>query len=81
MSDEEIILRDRVARAVAEHVAPALGMDAAAVEVLDASDGVVRVRLRGACGGCPGSVHAVVMGLEEELRRRVPEVRYLEAAP
>lgn len=74
-------LRDRVARVVAEEVAPLLEMDGASVEVLDADDGVVRVRLHGACGGCPGSVYAVVMGVEEELRRRVPEVRHLEIAP
>ena len=74
-------LGDRVARVVAEEVAPLLEMDGASVEVLDVDDGVVRVRLHGACGACPGSVYAVVMGVEEELRRRVPEVRYLEIAP
>ena len=56
-------------------------MDGNAVEVLDASDGVIRVRLHGGCATCPGSVYAVVMGIEEELRKRVPEVRYLEVAP
>jgi Fe-S cluster biogenesis protein NfuA len=74
-------LRDRVARVVSEEVAPALEMDGNAVEVLDASDGVIRVRLHGGCATCPGSVYAVVMGIEEELRKRVPEVRYLEVAP
>ena len=74
-------LRDRVARVVGEEVAPALEMDGTAVEVLDVSDGVVRVRLHGGCASCPGSIYAVVMGIEEELRRRVSEVRYLEIAP
>jgi Fe-S cluster biogenesis protein NfuA len=81
MSDGEMKLGERVARALAEHVAPVLEMDAVAVEVLDASDGVVRVRLSGGCGSCPGSVYAILVGIEEELRRRVPEVRYLEVAP
>ena len=78
---EHDLLCERVARVVAEDVAPLLEMDGNAVEVLGVDDGVVRVRLHGACGGCPGSVYAVVMGVEEELRRRVPEVRYLEVAP
>ena len=81
MSEADAALRDRVARVVGEEVAPALAMDGAAVEVLDVCDGVVRVRLHGGCATCPGSVYAVVMGIEEELRRRIPEVRYLEAAP
>ena len=74
-------LQERVARVLADEVAPLLQMDGADVEVLGVEEGVVRVRLHGACSGCPGSVYAVVMGIEEELRRRVPEVRYLEAAP
>ena len=74
-------LRDRVARAIVEEAAPALEMDGAAVEVLDVAEGVARVRLTGGCGSCPGSAYAVVMALEEVVRRRVPEVRYLEIAP
>ena len=74
-------LKARVVRVVAEEVAPALQMDGTAIEVLDVSDGVVQVRINGACGNCPGSIYAVVMGIEEELRRRVPEVQYLEAVP
>jgi Fe-S cluster biogenesis protein NfuA len=74
-------LKQRVARIVAEEVAPALQMDGTAIEVLDVTGGVVQVRLNGACGNCPGSVHAVVMGIEDELRRRVPQVEYLEAVP
>jgi Fe-S cluster biogenesis protein NfuA len=79
MSGEEI--RERVARVVAEEVLPALAMDGAGVEVLDVEAGVVRVRLSGTCGSCPATVRAVIMGIEEELRQRVPEVEYLEAVP
>ena len=74
-------LKERVARVLAEEVEPALQMDGGTVEVLDVTDGVVRVRLGGGCGCCPGSVMAAVMGIEQELRRRVPEVEYLEAVP
>jgi Fe-S cluster biogenesis protein NfuA len=74
-------LKARVARALADEVAPALQMDGSAVELLDVSDGVARVRLHGACRGCPSTIMAVIMGLEQELRRRVPEVEYVEAVP
>jgi Fe-S cluster biogenesis protein NfuA len=74
-------LRDRVAQVIAAEVLPLLEMDGTSVEVLDVTDGVVRLRLHGACAGCPGSVHAAVMGIEQELRRRVPGVEYLEAVP
>jgi Fe-S cluster biogenesis protein NfuA len=74
-------LEERVRRVVAEEVVPLLQMDGGAVEVLAVQGGVVQVRLTGTCGGCPGTVRAVLMGIEEELRRRVPEVEYLEAVP
>jgi Fe-S cluster biogenesis protein NfuA len=74
-------LKSRVMQVLAEQVGPALEMDGTAIEVLDVSDGVVRVRLAGVCGSCPASVMTVVMGIEQELRRHVPEVEYLEAVP
>jgi Fe-S cluster biogenesis protein NfuA len=74
-------LKQRVERVVAEEVAPLLQMDGGSVEVLDVTDGIVQVRLHGACLSCPSSIQAVILGLEDELRRRVPEVAYLEAVP
>jgi Fe-S cluster biogenesis protein NfuA len=72
-------LKERVAQALATTIGPALQMDGAAIEVLDVTDGVARLRLGGVCGGCPSSIMAVVMGIEQELRRSVPEVEYVEA--
>jgi len=74
-------IRERVSRIIAEEVAPALQLDGTAIEVLDVTDGVVQLRLGGVCGSCPSSIQVVVMGIEEELRHRVPEVEYLEAVP
>jgi Fe-S cluster biogenesis protein NfuA len=74
-------LKARVARVVAEEVAPLLQMDGGGIEVLAVEDGVVQVRLPGVGGCCPSTVQAVIMGIEDELRRRVPEVEYLEAVP
>jgi Fe-S cluster biogenesis protein NfuA len=80
-SDNPGGLKERVAKVLAEEVGPALQMDGAAVEVLGVCDGVVQVRLSGVCDGCPSTIMTVLMGLEQELRQRIPEVEYLEAVP
>ena len=72
-------LKDRVAQVLSEQIAPALDMDGTHMEVLDVTNGVARIRLSGVCGSCPSSIMAVVMGIEQELRRCVPEVEYVEA--
>jgi Fe-S cluster biogenesis protein NfuA len=74
-------LKDRVAQVLFQQIAPALEMDGTQMEVLDVTDGVARIRLGGVCGSCPSSVMAVVMGIEQELRRLIPEVDCLEAVP
>jgi Fe-S cluster biogenesis protein NfuA len=74
-------VRERVRRVLADEVGPALQMDGSDLEVLDVTGGVVQVRLRGACGGCPSSTVTLLMLVEQELRRHVPEVEYLEAVP
>jgi Fe-S cluster biogenesis protein NfuA len=74
-------LKIRVQQVLAEQVGPALAMDGAAIEVLDVTGGVVQVRLGGVCSGCPSTLMMVIMGIEQELRKHVPEVEYLEAVP
>ena len=74
-------LKTRVQQVLAEQVGPALAMDGAAIEVLDVTGGVVQVRLGGVCSGCPSTLMTVIMGIEQELRKHLPEVEYLEAVP
>jgi Fe-S cluster biogenesis protein NfuA len=74
-------LRDRVARIVREEVAPALEIDGTEVEVVDVSDGIAQLRFSGACSSCPATITSLIMGFEQELRARIPEVQYLEAVP
>jgi Fe-S cluster biogenesis protein NfuA len=74
-------LRDRVERVLRAEVAPALELDGTAIEVLDVVDGVARLRLNGACAGCPATIWTLINGIEQELRQRVPEIEYLEATP
>jgi Fe-S cluster biogenesis protein NfuA len=78
MSDA-LELRARVARALSEEVAPALQLEGGAIELLDITDGVARVRLHGGCASCPSTILAIILGLDQELCRRVPEISYVEA--
>ncbi len=74
-------LKERLQRLLIEEVGPALDLDAAGLEVLDVTDGVARVRLGDVCAGCPSTLMTVIHGIEQELRQRMPEIRYLEAVP
>lgn len=74
-------LKERVAQVLATEVEPAMQLASGSIQVLDVTDGIVRLRLGKICASCPSSLMVIVMELEEELRKRIPEVAYLEAAP
>jgi Fe-S cluster biogenesis protein NfuA len=74
-------LKSRVQQILCEEVAPALELDIAGMEVVDVSDGIAQVRFTGACASCPSTIMSLIMGVEQELRARVPEVEFLEAVP
>lgn len=74
-------LKQRVSKLLVQEIGPALAMDGTQLEVIDVSDGVAKLRLGGVCGNCPSSIMAVVNGIEQELRKRLPEVEFIEAAP
>ncbi len=77
---EEKSLRDRVEAAL-DLIRPALVMDGGNVDLVDVNDeGVVTVRLVGACVGCPASTMTLKAGIEATLREHVPEVIRVEAA-
>jgi Fe-S cluster biogenesis protein NfuA len=70
-------MRDSVEKAL-EKIRPALRADGGDIELIDVVDGVVRVRLTGACGGCPMSQITLKMGVEKVLKQQVPEVKSVE---
>ncbi len=74
-------LKARVEAALKDDIAPALLLDGGEIEVLDVSDGVAQVRLGGVCAGCPATIMTVITSLEDELRKKVPEVEVIEAVP
>ncbi len=67
-------MKDRVQKVI-EEIRPALQADGGDVSLVDVGeDGVVKVRLTGACGGCPMSQMTLKMGIERRLKEKVPEV-------
>jgi Fe-S cluster biogenesis protein NfuA len=63
-------------QAALELVRPALQADGGDVELVDVTDdGVVSVRLKGACGSCPMSTMTLKMGIERTLKDKVPGVK------
>ena len=56
-------------------VRPALQADGGDVELVGVTEGLVKVRLKGACSGCPMSTMTLKQGIERLLKERLPEVK------
>lgn len=68
-------LTDRVRR-VLEMIRPAVQADGGDLELVDITpESLVRIRLHGACVGCPSSNVTLQMGIERNLREYVPEIK------
>ena len=73
------MLREKVEGAL-NKVRPALQADGGDVELVDVDEeGVVKLRLQGACAGCPMSQMTLKMGIEKVLKQNVPEVDRVES--
>ena len=69
------MLKESVLKALND-IRPALQADGGNVELVDVSDqGVVKVRLTGACSGCPMGMMTLKEGIEKELKSKVPGVK------
>jgi Fe-S cluster biogenesis protein NfuA len=62
-------------RSVLDEIRKSLQADGGDAELVEVSDGIVKVRLVGACGSCPMSQQTLKLGIERTLRERVPEVK------
>ena len=71
-------MRERVQAAI-DLIRPNLQADGGDVELVDiGEDGIVKVRLQGACHGCPMAAMTLQMGIERVLKQQVPEVTGVE---
>jgi Fe-S cluster biogenesis protein NfuA len=71
-------VKEKVQEALNE-IRPALQADGGDVELVDVTDdGVVKVKLTGACAGCPMSTMTLKMAIEKRLKEKIPEVKNVE---
>ena len=79
MTTQQSVDREKVLE-VLNMLRPYLQNDGGDVELLGVTDeGVVQVRLQGACGTCPSSTYTLKMGIEEQLKQHVPGVIAVES--
>ena len=71
-------MREKV-EAVLAQVRPALQADGGDVELVDVNEGVVKLKLKGACSGCPMAAMTLQHGIERVLKERIPEVKEVVA--
>ena len=71
-------MREKVEEVLAL-IRPNLMRDGGNVELVDVNDGVVTVKLTGACGGCPMSTLTLKMGIERLVKQEIPEIKEVVA--
>jgi Fe-S cluster biogenesis protein NfuA len=71
-------MRDKVEE-ILDKIRPALVIDGGNVELVGVDDGTVKVKLVGACAGCPMSTMTLKNGIERILKQEVPEVKEVVA--
>ncbi len=72
-------MEDKVRKLIDEKIKPILQRDGGDVELVGVEDGIVKVRLQGACGGCPGAQMTLKMGIERILKEELSEVKEVVA--
>lgn len=72
-------MREKV-EALLNEIRPSLQADGGDVELVDVTeDGIVKVRLKGACAGCPMSTLTLKNGIERVLKNEIPEVKSVQS--
>ena len=71
-------MKEQVEKAL-EKIRPSLRVDGGDVELVGVEEGVVSVKLVGACGGCPMSQMTLKNGIERLLKEQIPEVKEVVA--
>ena len=73
-TDIENLVKEKVEEVLSK-IRPSLMADGGDVQLVDVEDGVVKVKLTGACAGCPMSQMTLKMGIEKLLKKEIPEVK------
>jgi Fe-S cluster biogenesis protein NfuA len=76
---KESIMDKEQVQSVINKIRPSLQADGGDVELVEIDNGVVKVRLQGACAGCPMSQMTLKNGIERILKQELPEVKSVES--
>jgi Fe-S cluster biogenesis protein NfuA len=83
-TEGQIALDDPIEQQIAEllrtRIAPRVAQDGGSITLLSYRDGVARVQMSGACGGCPSALMTLKRGVETTLKHYIPELQRVEAA-
>ncbi len=71
-------IKEKVEEAL-KSIRPSLQSDGGDIELVDVEDGVVKVKLTGACGGCPMSQMTLSQGVERIIKKQIPEIKKVES--
>jgi len=75
---EDDTMKEKVEQILAK-IKPSLQADGGDVELVSIENGIVNVRLQGACHGCPMSQLTLKMGIERQLKQEIPEIKAVVA--
>jgi Fe-S cluster biogenesis protein NfuA len=80
MSDQapEAALLEQRVNEVIDSIRPYIQNDGGDIQLVAIEDGVVKLRLQGACAHCPSAIHTLKLGVERHLKERVPEIKGVE---
>ena len=67
-------MKEKVAEILTQ-IRPALQADGGDVELVDVNEGIVRLKLKGACAGCPMATMTLRHGIERILKEQIPELK------
>jgi len=68
-------MEEQIKKILEEEIKPRLALDGGSVEFVALEDGIVKVKLQGACGSCPGAQMTLKMGIERILQEKIPEIK------
>jgi Fe-S cluster biogenesis protein NfuA len=75
---ENNIMKEKVLE-ILEKIRPSLQSHGGDAELVDVVDGVVKLRLKGACSGCPMSQMTIKDGIEKIIKKALPEIKSVES--
>jgi Fe-S cluster biogenesis protein NfuA len=70
-------MKEKVQKVI-DKIRPSLQADGGDVELIDVVDGIVTVKLQGACAGCPMSQMTLKNGIERLVKQEIPEIKAVE---